>query len=693
MALPLAIAYVALAALYLWQAWRRETPTIFTDELEYTQLARSVAETGATARRGEALGFTSLVPYLSAPAWWIDHVPTAYAVLKYVQVLVMLSAMLPAYALARLVVTERWAVAAAIGTGAAPALSYAPILVEEPWAYPAATLALWLCARAVYRPGAWSLAVAGAAALGAALVRSQLVAVVGVYAVCLLALAWRSERARALRSGWSRSDWVGFLVLGVGALLLVLGAMAQVSTEWAFTTAHYKDRVLQYGVWAAGAFAVGLGFFPVVAALTALVRPREQYRDPGTRAWVTTAAAAFLCFVLYTAVKGAALSLTFSSLVLERNLIYLTPVVASGTVLVLSRRDPVWWAALLAGGVTLWTVVELPKKLEYPYYEAHGLAILAFANRLWRWPAERIEHATVLGVIVGTALVLVLAAFHSRSTVARFLAVVVGVAALGWSLTNQVYAANGERQLSELFAASLVQPRTWLDDEVGDGTIVVLGQQLADPTGLWEDEFWNRSIAKVWSVDGTAPPPGPRLTPDLAAPDGTLTPSPETDYALTMNGVELQGAAVKRLGTTVLYRLDGPLRLSANQAGVYSDGWMSDFAAYNRFAVADDGPGLASVVLSREGFCTDKPLPSSVTVRIGPVVVGDDKQPALGGVTDARTLEVPPCEARTVQLRPPPGPWRVEVTSDTFVPNEVDPSLSERRTLGVRVAFGFRPFE
>lgn len=687
---PLLLAYLALAALYAWQAWRRETPTIFSDELEYAQLARGVAETGTPARRGEPLGFTSLVPYFSAPAWWIDTVPTAYAVLKYLQVLVMLAAMFPAYGIARLVVSRRWAVAAAIGTGAAPALSYAPIVVEEPYAYPAATLALWLIGRALVRPSRRALLLAGGASVLAALTRSQLVAMMAVLGVCALAIGWRSNRMRAFRETWSRADWAGFAALAVGGVLLALTLLGEASpTEWGETTALYKDRIFRYGAWAGGAFAVGLGFFPVVAALTALVRPRAQYRDPGTRAWVTLAASSFLAFIVYAAVKAAFLSTNFSSLIVERNLIYLTPIVAAGTALVLERRDPVWWAALLAGAVTLWAVDEMPEKLEYPYYEAHGIAILALPNRLWHWSIERIDQATLIGVIVATALVVLLAAFRRQAPAGRVLAVAVGLAALGWSLTTEIYAANGEYRLSSLFAGNLVQPPDWIDRTVGDGTVVSFGQQITDATGAWEMEFWNRSITKVWSVDGTAPPPGPRLTPDLASPDGTLTPSPETGYALTFNGVELQSPVVKRVGSTFLYRLDGPLKLSFNQTGVYSDGWMGEAAAYNRYAVARDGPGFASVFLSREAFCAGEP--SIVTLQIGPVTIGEDKQPAIAAVTDEGTVEVPPCGNQTVLLRTPRGPWRVQVRSTTFVPAEVDSTLSDRRALGVRIAFGFRP--
>ncbi len=128
--LPLLAAYCAFAAYYVWQAWRRETPSIFTDELELTQISRAIAHTGHPARRGEAYHFTSLYPYLTAPAWWLHATRDSYDTIKYLGVLVMTATLFPAYAIARTVVSRPWALAAAVGAVAAPALSYSPILVE-----------------------------------------------------------------------------------------------------------------------------------------------------------------------------------------------------------------------------------------------------------------------------------------------------------------------------------------------------------------------------------------------------------------------------------------------------------------------------------------------------------------------------------------------------------------------------------
>ena len=59
-------------------------------------------------------------------------------------------------------------------------------------------------------------------------------------------------------------------------------------------------------------------------------------------------------------------------------------------------------------------------------------------------------------------------------------------------------------------------------------------------------------------------------------------------------------------------------------------------------------------------------------------------------MTGERNLRVTPCRTEVVELPAPPSPWRVEVESETFVPHDVDASLTDRRELGVQVAFASR---
>ena len=109
-AVPLLVLYFALAALYAWQASRRPVPTIFTDELELTQLARAIAETGEPARRGVQYdSIASLVAYVLAPVWWLGSATESWATAKLILVLAMTATIFPAYGLARMVVPKWYA--------------------------------------------------------------------------------------------------------------------------------------------------------------------------------------------------------------------------------------------------------------------------------------------------------------------------------------------------------------------------------------------------------------------------------------------------------------------------------------------------------------------------------------------------------------------------------------------------------
>jgi len=706
---PLLGAYLLLATLYAWQAWRRETPTIFSDELETTQLSRAIAETGHAARRGEPYGFTSLVPWFTAPLWWLHGVATAYEAIKSVQAFVMAAALFPAYLLARRVVSPGWAYFAAVGAIAGPALSYAPILVEEPWAYPASTLALWLLVRAVDRPGRWPLALAFTSCVFAVLIRSQLVALFGALAFGLVVLGWRTEAMRRWRATWTRWDWVGGVILAIGTVIAFVAFAGHRSAEWSTATTLWKGRMVEYGSWAGGAFAIGIGILPAIALLAMLALPRAERERPGVRAFVAVAAGAVVSFGWYAAIKGAYISTTFSSLIVERNLIYLAPLAFVATAYLLERGTAPVWAVLVSGALVLGLVVWVPIERgldNFPYYEAHGLAILALANREWAWPLGRIESA-VEAVTVAAALLLLLVGTRLRSrarTAAVPITVAVAAAILAWNVTAEVYASIGEHDFSALAERNLPKPNDWVDRAAGGGTVVMLGQHMSDnPLAVPSTEFWNRSIVKVWSVDGSGPGPGHTLTPDLVDAAGTLWPNPGTEFVLASGGVEVVGEQVAANAGSALVRLDGrPIRLSSNTTGIAGDGWIVGLppdaslahAAYNRFDVSHGGTGTAVVTLSRGTFCpAGVQLPGIARVRIGELGRGSDKQPAILRQTGAETLYVPACASRTVALPTPRVPWRVEVAIQTFVPAKIDPTHSggERRALGARFSFDLVP--
>ena len=699
-AIPLLAVYFALAALYAWQASRRPVPTIFTDELELTQLARSIAETGEPARRGEPYGLATLVAYVLAPVWWLSSTTAAWAAAKLVLVLAMTATVFPAYALARMVAPKWYALAAAGAAVAVPALAYSPILVEEPIAYPLSTLALWLIARTLVRPswGRGAVALAGCAA--AALTRTQLAVLIAVFALGLLWLAWQSAAGKRWRSSWGTWDWVGLAVLVVGIAFAFSALMGHLSTSWRETTGFYKGRIFDHGVWAFGALSIGIGVLPALLGIAALARPKTESRSPETTGFVVTSVAALAAFVWYAGIKGAYIQNVFATVVVERNVIYLAPILFASTAMALAHGVGRGWAIGAAAAFTVFVVASTPLHLsQYPFYEAHGLSIAAFANRELGWSEGTIEAALIVACILALAVVVALKLLRSGSIGFAAVAGTAAVVVVAWGLTGQVYAAAGERDLSERIDGNLPRPYDWVDEATGGGSVVVIGQQISDPTGVWLTEFFNRSVKKMWSLDGTAPFPGPILTPDLEADNGTLTPSPGTEYALALNGVSLQAPVAARRGSDTLYRLDGkPLKLRAAITGLESDGWITGSseekiarASYTRYDVSRDGPGFALVKLSRVAWC-GRDIPGKATVRIGPVTIGEDKQPAIAHITETKTVVLHHCVADGVVLTAPAVPWRVEVSIEpTFSPHELDPSSSDRRQLGAVLGVRFQP--
>jgi Dolichyl-phosphate-mannose-protein mannosyltransferase len=706
-AVPLLVVYFALAALYAWQASRRPVPTIFTDELELTQLARAIADTGEPARRGVPYdSLATLAAYVLAPVWWLGSATESWATAKLVLVLAMTATIFPAYGLARMVVPKWYALAAATAAVAVPALAYAPILVEEPLAYPVATLALWLIARSLERLTWGRLAAATALCVVGALTRTQLAILVMALALGLLWLAWQSEVSRRWRSTWSDWDWVRAVTLAVGIALALAAAMGHASTAWRNTMLLYKDRIVEHATWALGALAIGMGILPVIAGVSALARPKDEERDPRTHAFVITTVAALVVFIAYAGVKGAYISTVFATQVVERNVIYLSPLLFTATALAFARGIGRGWAIAGAGIFTLVVVARTPLHLDFPYYEAHGFSIATLANRELGMTKELIEGVLVGIVVVAFLAVVALKLVRPRSTAFTAIAASAAVVVLAWGLTGQVYAAEGERDFSEFLDGGLPKPNDWVQEATNGGSVVVLGQQITDATNIWLTEFFNPSVELMWSLDGSAVNVGgPILTPDLDAVDGTLKQVPGTEYVLAVNGVRLQAPIVAERKDAVLYRVGGgPIKLQDALVGRQSDGWMVGTsedpnvarASYTRYDVSADEPGFASLLLSRVGWCPKRDLRETghVTVKIGPVGIGP-QEPRITHVTDSTEFDVADCKAQGATLTPPPDnvPWRMEITvSPTFRPKDIDPSKSESRYLGAQIKeAGFQP--
>ena len=327
-AYPLVVAYVVLLILYAWQTTKHSTPWLFTDELEWSGLSRGIAHHGVPQLRLHNAHSASLYSYVIAPSWWLGATGRAYAAIKYENAAVMTASLFPAYGLARLFVPRRAAIACGIAAAAIPAVAYTGLVIPESLAYFWSTLTLWLTARALRSPSLVAVAAAVAALALAPFIRSEL-AVLGAGALVAAAVAAAtSPRGRELIGSWTWRERIGASVLAVGVAVALGGVLTHKSYTWQVGT-HFHDRAFTYGLWAVGAFAIGVGVLPVFISLLWLLGARFRLADE--RALAATLIGAVVGFGLYTAVKASYLSTTFATRVEERNLIYIAPVVFTVT--------------------------------------------------------------------------------------------------------------------------------------------------------------------------------------------------------------------------------------------------------------------------------------------------------------------------------------------------------------------------
>ncbi|HEY7693209.1 MAG TPA: hypothetical protein VH816_12785 [Gaiellaceae bacterium] len=731
-AVPVVVAFLWLCVLYGWQTRGHVTPWLFTDELKYTQLARSIAETGHASERHHSVSFDTLYAYFTAPFWWIHDVHTAYSAIKYFGVIVMTSAIFPTYLLARMLVSRFWALFAAVGAVAGPSLAYGSFMIEEPLAYPAAALSFFLIAKGlVTRSWGWNVA-ASVSVLFALLVRGQLAILIVVYVLAALFLTWTSGPVKRWRAGWSAWDWVGLVVLSIGAIVVFSASVGAFSQTWLVATGYYRHRMIVYGLWAGGALAIGIGLLPVVA-LAALVRPRGVPRTLELRAFVAVTSASVLVFGLYTAVKASYLSTVFSTVVEERNLIFVAPLLFVATALAFERRRLNLVALAASAGFVLYLVLTTPYKLDlFPYADALGLAIVQMANRDLAFDDGDVKVllAVVLAISVALLLLPGLRPITRRRWLGFGITVAAAVLVVAWNVAGEISASNGVNRFSRRLLANFPTPPTWIDDATGGKPTIYLGQKITDPQGIWLMEFWNRGLTYVWSLDGTAPPPGRRapgyVTPD-AGPDGLLTGKSiptgapaGVDYMVADEGIAVQGKELVRpevrsvitrdeFGFPIhrvavapapwrLLKIERPLRLASTPTGIEPDGWVTPpfgsppgtpaLSAYNQFATPGGKPGAIRIIVSRAGWQgTDKP--GRVTIKVGRLIRGPDRQPALGKVSRVLHWTVHSGKTRTFSV--PGGPrTRVVVTvSPTFSP--FDFGGGDRRQLGAQVSYSFVP--
>ncbi len=674
-AVPVCALVLAVLVFYAVEAWTRKTPWLFGDELEWTQISRSIAATGHAARRGQPIYFKSLYAFAIAPFWWIHSTAAAYAAVKYANAVMMPLAAIPTYLLARMLVSRRSAVIVAVLSVAAPGMAYVTSIIPEVAFYPYYALCSWLAVRALRSGKRLDVFLAVAFTVGGYLIKQrESVTLPAALAIAAAGLWVTGPRGRAFRRNWTRGDTLGAVVLLVGALFLFNRVVLQHVAEWQVTTENYKSRIVDLGLRAGLSFTIGMGILPVIGGLASLHLP-ERRGDPTYRAFAAWTAATVLCLGVYAADKAAYLSTVFGTFWEERNLIYLGPLLLIGTALVLESKRIDWRAV---GAAALFVALILVLKgiqTGYPYFEAPGSAIPAVLANYRHWSLRDLR----IGLFGVFALSLVILAARRRRGVAPAALALL----LVWLLAGEIAMTAGIDKAANAFRANLPARLDWVDAHDQGRPVTYLGQSVS-ANNLWLTEFWNRSIANVDSLDNTAPGPGPTAIPGLLSATGLLSDYTGDPYVLTDGGVALDAPVVWRQGSMTLYRQLHPWHLAQTSQAVTPDGWCQTWCAYTYFKPGERG--TLRVTLSRLAYNGSAP-PARVHIRVGAVRIDQNQALQLGRIHRVLFTLVRNATQKTVSIPVARTPVRVEVR----IPDPIPPSASDPRQLGAQISFRFVP--
>jgi hypothetical protein len=632
------------------------------DELIYSELAKSVAAGEGFRIRGDAVAgaYGFVYPLLLAPAWALfEAVPAAYTAAKAINAVAISLALVPAYLLARRVVSVTGALAVAVLTAALPSLLYAGMLMTENAFFPLFLLAALALVAALDEPS-WSRVLLLLGAIGLAFAtRAQAVVLVPAMLTAPLVLALVERRS-------PRPWWRLYAATAAGAVLVVLAQLARGRSPLDLLGAYRSVRdqpydvveVLRWLFWHVAELDLSVGILPFAAFLLLLglaprLEPRERTLLVGTG--VLTA---------WMLVQVAAFASRYSLRVEERNLFHVVPFLLIALVLWVERGLP---RPRLVAGIAVGVAAVLPAFV--PFVRLIGVSATSDTFGLLAWwdvhewgiPLDRLWLAALAGGALAAALLLLVPG------------------RLGWILplvtltfllvTSQPVEARIRTAAVGALFQGITTDRDWIDRAVGpDADVAALWAGRADWLTVGENEFFNRSVGDVyWLRDPL--PVGLRQQEARPDPDtGEL--GVDAPYVLAHASVPVAGRVVAGDATKGmrLVRATRPVRLAYTTTGLYDDGWSGPTFSYRRF---DCRGGTLVVRLAQDPNLFDGP--QRVSASTG---VSTDVSPAA----EETFWDVP--------LVPRDGVCDVRFrVAPTAVPGGGD-----TRRLGVRVnGLGYRP--
>lgn len=654
-ALALVAVLLGAAVFSGYYALRATSWAVMTDELQVVRLAESIATRFSpvpSIHDAYYGALSQLYPLLLSPFFGAMSAPSAARAAHVLNTLLLPSAAVPAFLLARAVTGSRAAaVAAGALTALTPWLVLTSTLLTENAAYPAFAWALFLCHRTLAAPTARH----DAAALGglslAFLARTQLlvVAVALPLAVVCHELGFaRTEGARA-RAALRRIP-AKHPVLACAYALALLGAAGLTALgSLAATVGNYavpfQSDLLPDGIWSSAVahldqVIVGCSVVPFMLALAwamaALVRP------DGKHAHAFAVLFALLVPMLTLEVASFDLRFTPHAFVQDRYLFYLAPLFAVGAAAALTQRTSFRLRAVLLA-VAAAVAFAL---LQGANYRDHTIIFWASPAAAFH-PALADAAKSVAGSaetwisIAGAALSAVFLFLARRRPRAAVLAAGAVFAVLGAGQAGYVFERFADPSMHR---PPLIGPdRSWIDDAVPAGSSVALVPSPHDAPGYWwEAELWNKRVDRVLSVND-----GPTFSPFHADDvrvqfrSGVLRGRESSNY-LVISPSETRfhirpAAPVVNVQSLELVPAPPPYLLDWATRGISADGWTSGagHATLRFYGHGDGGQRRIVLVLSsaaKAALPIDYTLRAPEVLRRGSVDPGGARPPVRLGV-------------------------------------------------------------
>jgi hypothetical protein len=500
---------------------------------------------------------------------------------------------------------------------------------------------------------------------------------------------------RALRAELRRW-WPTAAAIGAGIAAYVVYKATQgrslssgLGVYGSVTRVHYSVRDASRWVvyhFAELSFSVGVIPFAALIVLVGLACRRATAPGPAERAFLAAAVAG----IFWTVVEVAVFASRYGFRIEERYLFNLAPALLLALTIWLAKglpRPPALTAAA--------ALIPAALLLAFPFESFFTQAL--FNDTFGLIPLSRLTQK--LGGNIGETKELlatgVLLAGLLFAAVPRRLATFAVPAALFVFLTlssASVFAAVTWLSRATRHAGGLQGDPSWIDRAIGrdQRAEFLYTTDIADQHVLWQAEFWNRSLRRVFGVTAQDP-----SIPDVSAPldtKGRIVPvlpagSPDLDpqYVVGPANLDVEGSRIAGSGQLAVWRVRRPLRLRSTLAGVTPDGWTGATSAYTRYVPP---PGAKQVELHLSLPRLPNLPAAHVQAAVGPILFANGS-PTLGRIWDRRRATV--AAGKKVVLRLPlrPGAFQVQIAvSPTFTPSQF--GSADTRILGVRVKFSVR---